>query len=362
MAHLLISGMRNTLILNRRCIRHPQRGGAEIYTFHLARALIEHGLRVEWFSSKTGNLKSVEEIDGIRFIRKGNELTTHFCGFLYALKKKDWLIIDEFNGIGFFTFFMKNSIILIHQLYNEFWTAEMGIFGYPFKFVEKALLWMYRNKPAITVSHSTLKDLRKIGFKDIEIIYNGVEKVSHGSGMEKENHLTLVYLGRLKKTKKPEDAIKAFLLIQKKITDAELMVIGDGPLFSKLKTKYSDISGLKFLGYLDDKSKYETLKKAHFLLIPSIREGWGQVVIQANAMGVPAIGYDVAGLRDSILDGETGMLVKDLKAMSDRVIELWQNKERYNALCEGSINWVKNFSWEKTKRDFLTYLKKGGIN
>lgn len=49
-------------------------------------------------------------MQGLKFIRKGNELTTHFYGFSYALKKKDWLIIDEFNGVGFFTFFMKNSM------------------------------------------------------------------------------------------------------------------------------------------------------------------------------------------------------------------------------------------------------------
>jgi glycosyltransferase involved in cell wall biosynthesis len=354
--------VKKVLILNRRCIRHPERGGAEVYTYHLAKALIEQGARVEWFSSKSGDLGNEEEIDGIRFIRKGNEFTTHFYGFLYALKNRDCLIIDEFNGIGFFTFYMKNSMILIHQLYNEFWTAELGIAGYPFKFAEKLFLWMYRNKPAITVSISTFNDLRDIGFHDIKIIHNGLEIEPLEKVPEREDRLTIVYLGRLKKTKRPEDAIKAFMLIQKEIPDAELMVIGDGPLSSELRTKYFNIKGVKFSGYLDDKRKYEALKKAHFLLVPSIREGWGQVVIQANAVGTPAIGYNVNGLRDSIQDRETGFLVADHREMASKVIEVCNDINFYNQVCENAVNWAKGFSWRKTKESFIYYLTERGFN
>src|SRR5208282_2923949 len=80
--------MKNVLILNRRCIKHPEKGGAEAYTFEFAKVLIEQGYRVEWFSSLAEGLKGTEEIAGITFIRKGNELTTHFHGFLYALKRR----------------------------------------------------------------------------------------------------------------------------------------------------------------------------------------------------------------------------------------------------------------------------------
>jgi len=143
------------LILNRRCIKHPEKGGAENYTYHIAKGLIEAGCSVEWFSSKTKELKSEEIIDGIKFIRKGNELTTHFYGFMYMLNKsQDWLIVDEFNGVGYFTFFKKNSILLIHQLYEEFWNAELGFVGYIPRFLEKIFLRLYKNKKTITVPPS----------------------------------------------------------------------------------------------------------------------------------------------------------------------------------------------------------------
>jgi glycosyltransferase involved in cell wall biosynthesis len=54
------------------------------------------------------------------------------------------------------------------------------------------------------------------------------------------------------------------------------------------------------------------LSRAHIILVPAVREGWGLVVTEANAMGTPAIGYDdVPGLRDSIRHGETGITIME---------------------------------------------------
>jgi hypothetical protein len=89
-------------------------------------------------------------------------------------KSQDWLIIDEFNGVGYFTFFKKNSILLIHQLYEEFWNAELGFLGYIPRFLEKIFLRLYKikNYHGLTINPIRFKNL---GFKDIQIVYNGLE-------------------------------------------------------------------------------------------------------------------------------------------------------------------------------------------
>lgn len=351
----------SVLILNRRCIRHPEKGGAEIYTYYLAQALAEAGKSVEWFSSRFKGAEKEEVIDGIKFLRKGNELTTHFYGLFYAVKRRQCLIIDEFNGIGFFTFSLKNSILLIHQLYDKFWIAQMGILGIPFKHIEKFLLRLYRKKSVITVSNSTAEDLRGLGIKDVHIIHNGLDIEPLSRPPQKNKVLSLVYLGRLKKTKNPEDAIKAFLILKKNIPDVKLNILGDGPLMETLKMKYVKQEGLFFKGYVDNLEKISILEKSHFLIVPSIREGWGQVIIQANAVGTPAIGYNVPGLRDSIVNWATGVLVSNHKEMSEVIINLWQNKEEYYKMVQQSIDWAKNFSWERTKSEFFNYLKEKGF-
>ena len=60
---------------------------------------------------------------------------------------------------------------------------------------------------------------------------------------------------------------------------------------------------------LSRRELYERMARAHCLLVPSVREGWGLVVVEANAVGTPAVGYDIRGIRDSIRPGETGVLV-----------------------------------------------------
>lgn len=355
--------MKEILILNRRDIKNPLSGGAEIYTHEIFKRLTDK-YDVTHFSSAFRACVREQTIDNIRYVRRGTELTVHVWGLIYALRNRNRfdLLIDQFNGTGFMTFAFRNSAILVHQLYERFWTTELGLLGYPLKFIEPLLLKLYKNKPAIAVSGSTSEDLKRLGFKDIAIVHNGLDIRPMDKLPEKESNLTLMYLGRLRKTKNPEDAIKAFSLIRKVIPDVKLLIAGDGPLYEVLIKKYEGIENIHFLGFVDGKTKYEYLKKAHFLLVPSIREGWGQVVIQANAVGTPAIGYDVQGLKDSIQNSRTGVLVKNYEDMSQKAIELWKNKEKYQLMCRDALDWARNFSWEKAGGEFRRYLTERGIN
>lgn len=354
--------MKKILILSRRDIKNPLSGGAEIYTHEIFRRLAGE-FEITHFSSAFAGCVKEQTIDNIRYIRRGNEFTVHLTGFIYAAENRNFydLIVDQFNGLGFMTFAFRNSIILIHQLYDRFWTAELGFPGYPLKFIERWLLRLYRDKPAVTVSASTRRDLEKLGFKDIRIIHNGLEVEPPVHVPEKEDSLTLMYLGRLRNTKNPEDAIKVFFLVREAVANVKLWIAGDGPLYEPLSRKYAGIENIRFLGFVDGKTRTAYLKRAHFLLVPSIREGWGQVVIQANAVGTPAIGYEVQGLKDSIRDGKTGALVKDYSDMALKTMELWGKREEYHLMCGYALEWAGNFSWEKAGEEFRRYLTKRGV-
>jgi len=80
------------------------------------------------------------------------------------------------------------------------------------------------------------------------------------------------------------------------------------------------------------------------------------VVTEANAMGTPAIGYNVHGIKDSIMDGETGVLVKDHQEMAASILALWEAPDKYNAMCARSLAWARNFSWGRTRTAFLKFI------
>jgi glycosyltransferase involved in cell wall biosynthesis len=344
------------LILNRRDIANPAGGGAEIYTHEIARGLVDkYNCEVVVLASRFRDSAVKGTIDGIRYIRRGNEVTVHLRGFIYALKnrKKFDRIIDEFNGIGFFTFFLPNSVLLIHQLYKEFWLRELGLPGILPFILEPLILRLYRKKATITVSHSTKEDLEQMGFGDVNIVMNATKHFPMDNPVKKNtNDPVLAFLGRLKSTKRPEDAVEIFRKVKEKIPSARLWIMGRGPEEEKLKMSVKGIDGIIFWGWVDEEKKMSLLKQSHFLLVPSVREGFGINVIEAASTGTPAIGYDVHGLRDSILHGKTGYLVNSIDEAASRILELLKDTERYEKMSNNCLYYSKEFDWEKRVDEF----------
>jgi glycosyltransferase involved in cell wall biosynthesis len=90
------------------------------------------------------------------------------------------------------------------------------------------------------------------------------------------------------------------------------------------------------------------------ILVPAVLEGWGLVVTESNAMGTPAVAYNVAGLRDSIIDGKTGILVKNKspESLADSAICLLKDKDRLGKLSFNALSFSRQFSWDNTANEF----------
>ncbi|EHR78585.1 glycosyl transferase [Thermococcus litoralis DSM 5473] len=351
------------LWLNWKDIKHPEAGGAEVYTHEIAKRLVKKGHEITLFTSHFDGAKKKEEIDGIEVIRGGkivgvfNTVYSHAKRF-YKENKNDFdIVIDEINTRPFLTpkYVDKPIIALIHQLAVEFWDYKTL---FPINFIGKHILepyWLkhYLNIKTITVSESTKEDLEKLGFKYVEIVYNGLDKIILDNVPEKEDEFTAIFVGRLTPTKKPEDAVIAFKMLNK----GKMWIVGRGELMEKLKKRYKD-KNIEFKGFVPEKEKIELMKKAHVLLVPGIREGWGRVVIEANALGTPAIGYNVPGLRDSIKHNYNGLLCEpNPKAMSKALGELYEDEALRKRLSENALEWAKRFNWDESAERFERILK-----
>jgi glycosyltransferase involved in cell wall biosynthesis len=351
--------MMNVLILNRRDPKHPEAGGAEVYTQEIAKGLVSRGARVTIFSSSFEGASPEETIDGIRHLRKGNELTVHLHGFFFAYRNRHAfdLIIDEFNGLGFFCFLLPRSMILIHQMYKEFWFRVLSPVGFIPYVIEPLLLRCYRRKPAVTVSDSTKKDLESLGFGDIHIVMNALSVEPLPEVARKEERPTLLFLGRLKATKKPEDAITIFRSVKSGLPEAQLWIVGRGPDEKKLRRMAEGINDITFRGWVSEEEKFDLLQRAHVLVVPGVREGFGINVIEAASRGTPAVGYDIHGLRDSIRDGRTGMLAHGPDDAAHKVLDLLRNSDRYRAVAQHCLVYARDFNWEKRADQFWQVVK-----
>lgn len=353
------------LWFNWRDIQNPAAGGAEIYTHEVMERLAKRGYEMTLFTSRFRGCQLNENINGVEIIREGNKYTVYEEAkkYLEAYKHHYDLIIDEINTRPFFVPKIveeKQVIALIHQLAREFWFYEtkfpLNYIGY--YYLEKKWLSKYKNIMTVTVSNSTKIDLEELGFKKVFVVSNGLNVTPLSNVKEKEANPTVLFIGRLNKAKLPHHALQAFSIIKREIYDARMWIIGDGYFRKKLES--FETKDVTFYGYVSNEEKYDLLGRAHVILVPAVREGWGLVVTEANAMGTPAIGYDVPGLRDSIRHGETGMTImeKTPTAMAQQAISLLRDYDRLSNYSRNALEFSRQFSWDNTVKLFQQVLSK----
>ena len=351
------------LWFNWRDILNPEAGGAEVYTHEIMRRLSKRGHEMTLFTSRFKGCRLNENIDGVDVIREGNKYRVY-------LKAKDYLkdykhhydvIIDEINTKPFFVpEFVKEKrvIAIIHQLAREFWFYEtkfpLSYIGY--YYLEKKWLSKYKNTITLALSNSTKTDLEELGFERVFVVPPGLNISPISNVKEKEANPTVVYMGRLTKAKLPHHALQAFSIIKHEMHNAKMWIIGDGYLRKKLES--FNTKDVTFYRHISNEKKYDLLSRAHIILVPAVREGWGLIVTEANAMGTPAIGYDVPGLRDSIKHLKTGITVieKTPAAMAQQTISLLRDPDRLFKYSTNALEFSRQFSWDNTVNLFEKFL------
>ena len=353
------------LIFNWRDIRSPHAGGAEIFTHEIAKKWVRDGHEVTLFASRFKGSARQEVVDGVRTVRDGGKYMVYWKArkwYKETFSKEGYdVVIDEINTVPFFTpKFVKEKIVaFIHQLAREFWFYEtkfpINLIGY--YWLEYRWLGLYKDLPTVTVSNSTKSDLVKIGFKKVFVVPEGLSMKPLKKLPVKNERPTILFVGRFKKVKKPEDVIKAFAMVKQRIPDALLWMVGDGYLLEKLRKKYKD-SSIRFFGYVPKQKKLELMRKAWVLAVPGVREGWGLVVTEANAMGTPAVGYNIHGLRDSIKDGKTGFLVNATpRDLATGLIKILEDVNLRKKLSKNALRDARKYSWNKTAKEFMKVLE-----
>ncbi|MFA5512579.1 MAG: glycosyltransferase, partial [Candidatus Kapaibacterium sp.] len=90
------------------------------------------------------------------------------------------------------------------------------------------------------------------------------------------------------------------------------------------------------------------------------KEGWGITNIEANACGTPVISANVPGLKDSVSVGKSGLLYEygNINDLAEKIKSVLDNSAYFDELCTGSVEWAKQFSWDKSANDMIESINR----
>jgi glycosyltransferase involved in cell wall biosynthesis len=362
----------NILVINWRCIKNPEMGGAEIHLHEIFKRIASRGHQVTLVAHKFPNAQQQEIVDGIKIIRIGNKFffNHQFKSFYEkALSNIDYdLVVDDISKIPLFTpnYIKKPLVGIIHHIHGDSLYKEIAApLAYYIINKEKKIPQYYNKTPIFCVSESTKKELVALGQPEnkIDFLYNAIDQeLFKSTNYKKSETPLLVYVGRIKKYKNLKNIINSVEILKKKTSDFKLIIAGTGSDLNNLKklTKKKGLQNwIEFSGYITESEKAKLLGSAWIFITTPFKEGWGITVIEANAMGTPAIGSDVPGLRDSIKNNETGILVSpdNPVKLAEEVYSLIMNKEKLKNLSEAAKNWSHQFNWDNSAEHFLQKVK-----
>ena len=351
---------------------HPWAGGSEVNMHEQAKRWIECGHEVTLFTSKPRGAKSRDNIEGVAVYRAGRRITPFLLAplfYLAVLRKRADVILDIINGIPFFTplYARQPLVALIHHVHRDMFVPELGpVLGRIGIVIERYLVpLLYRHKPVVCVSKSTAHEIENMLFRgkaiDLRVIYNGIDPSLYSPGdSEKLERPTILYLGRLKPYKQLPRLIRMMPQVRRRVPDTELLIAGAGEaiLEAKAEVKLQEADDyVRFLWQVTDEEKIDLYRQAWVMATASTIEGWGLTVIEANACGTPAVAFNVPGLNEAIVHGETGMLANDDEEFVQHLVAILTDALLRKRLAANAVEWSNSFSWDVTAGQTLETLE-----
>ena len=344
------------------------KGGAQKRVWEISVRLAQRGHQVTIFGMKYWEGNDVVYKEGVRLwgVCPPQELFVHgrrsvreavyfAWRVLPPLMKERFDIVDVGNFPYFPCFSAKfhsvtrrsHLVITWHEVWGDYWVDYLGRKGIFGRVIERLIARMPHK--AITVSTSTKTALEKLGHKQVGVVPDGVDlQLTEGVPPSPENS-DIIFVGRLIKEKNVALLIRALGLLGGRGVKIKCLIIGDGPEKEPLQrlAQGLDLEGrLQFKGRMEnDVDVISLMKSSRVFVLPSLREGFGRVALEANACGLPVITvrHPQNAASDLIEEGKNGLTCE---------ISEQDMAEKILAVLSGGNHWEKNCRQFASKYDW----------
>lgn len=350
------------------------KGGGERRIYELGKRLTLQGHEVHIFGVKWWNGSDIIEKDGmvihgvcgktdlyINGRRSIYEAIVFSARLLPHLMREKFDIIDV-TAFPFFScltakfvsiFTGVPMVITWHEVWGDYWyeyIGKSGFFGKTVEYIASRL-----GKKSIAVSRMTENNLEVLGVdsKKISIIPNGVDLRRIRGINPSGNKCDIIFVGRLIKEKNVDVLIGAICSLRKNIPNIRCHIVGNGPERNKLIeliVKYGLLGVVRFFDFMEYDEVIAQIKSSKMLILPSSREGFGMVVLEAFACGIPVITVrKERNAASELISEETGLIVDlDVLELSRAISILMEATDDIREkMSKSAIDKAGEYDWDK---------------
>ena len=350
------------LLVNWQDLDNPQAGGAEIHLFELFARLVSRGHQVHLICSGWAGGSPTATVRGLTVERHGDRHTFALKGrraVARALQRARYdVVVEDINKLPLYLAGLCQlpiCLIIPHLFGMTAYREASWPMATAVVLAEQLMPWAYRRAAWHSISESTRDDLvaRGVPGSRITVIHPGVD-AGHfrpATGLDRSAGVSFLYLGRLKRYKGAEFAIRALGIARQTIPNLTLDIAGAGDDRARLEALAHALGlGLatRFCGFVDEATKLSLLQSTVANLFPSPKEGWGITVMEAAACGTLSVASDSPGLRDSVRHGETGFLVPhgDVEQLAQRMLLVARDPGLRAQMGRQARLQAERWSWE----------------
>jgi glycosyltransferase involved in cell wall biosynthesis len=348
------------LVVNWRCPKNPLAGGAEVYLQEVFARLVSRGHHVTLLSERFAGSEPEDVIEGIRVIRAGGKFTFNFTagrlvGRLAEALNAD-VVIDDLNKIPFYSpWHTKRPVlaILMHLFRGSIFRETLPPTAAYVWMAETMIPLAYQRCRFAVLSESSKTDTVKVGIDPdrITVIPPGTDFGRFSPDASVAREPLVLHVGRLKRYKATDHLLQAARRLKERGVKLATVIVGDGddkPRLEALAAKLGLGEMVRFTGFVPEADKLNWYRRAAVLVENSVKEGWGLIVIEANACGTPVVVANSPGLRDSSKDGVNGLVYSygDVAALADKLERLLSDEALRMRLGRQAVEWAKQWTWD----------------
>ncbi len=361
------AGIQRIHMLAWRDLADVEAGGSEIHAAMVAKLWAQAGLDVTMRTSWAQGSPTEATRDGYKVVRRAGRYMVFPRAVLSELAgrlgPKD-AVVEIWNGVPFLSpvWARQPRMVFLHHHHDKMWPLVLGpkLAQVGVTLETKIAPPFYRNTPIVTLSNSSRDELvEHLGFsqQQMHVVPPGVDpRFSPG---EKSPTPLIVAVGRLMTSKRFDMLIHLVDRVRMTIPDVELAIVGEGYEQDNLDALVRNLdaeSWVHMMGSVSDDELVDLYRRAWVVASASISEGWGMTLTEAAACGTPSVATSIAGHRDAVDDGVSGLLSTNDEEFVAHLVSILGDADTRQTLSDGAIGHAGRFTWANTARQALEVL------